>query len=144
MAGIGARPIIPIRGCANATRYFVSAAREDTMVTIDKELQAKIERVHAARMQVETYVADGGDLKSIEAMPIGLELLRACDELCKEFAPEVLDERKGGITALLPNAYGVTRAGEPDAESTARIERLDGKAGEAVAPDGALAAPGVD
>jgi hypothetical protein len=62
------------------------------MTTTKVELQAKIERVHAARMKVEEFVAAGGDLRSQEAVPIGLELARACNSLCEEFGGQVLDE----------------------------------------------------
>ena len=64
------------------------------MVTSKGELQAKIGRVHAARMKVEVFVAAGGDLKSAEAVPIGVELTRSYDDLCKEFGQQVLDEMK--------------------------------------------------
>jgi hypothetical protein len=64
------------------------------MVTSKEELQAKIGRVHAARMKVEVFVAAGGDLKSAEAVPIGVELTRSYDDLCKEFGQQVLDEMK--------------------------------------------------
>lgn len=62
------------------------------MATSKAELQAKIERVHAARMKVETFIAAGGDLKSKEAVPIGRELARSCESLLGEFGQEVLDD----------------------------------------------------
>jgi hypothetical protein len=64
------------------------------MVTSKEELRAKIERAHAARMNVEVFVAAGGDLKSTEALPIGVEFTRSYDDLCKEFGQQVLDEMK--------------------------------------------------
>jgi hypothetical protein len=45
-------------------------------------------------MKVEVFVAAGGDLKSAEAVPIGVELTRSYDDLCKEFGQQVLDEMK--------------------------------------------------
>jgi hypothetical protein len=64
------------------------------MVTSKGELQAKIGRVHAARIKVELFVNAGGDLKSTEAVPIGVELTRSYDDLCNEFGQQVLDEMR--------------------------------------------------
>jgi hypothetical protein len=64
------------------------------MATSKEELQAKIERVHAARIKVEAFVAAGGDLKSSVAVPIGLEFARSYNDLLKEFDQQVLDEMK--------------------------------------------------
>jgi hypothetical protein len=55
------------------------------MATSKEELRAKIERVHAARMKVEAFVAAGGDLKSADAVPIGMELAGAFSDLFTEF-----------------------------------------------------------
>ena len=74
-------------------RYTLLAGR-NTVKTNKKELQTKIERVHTARMNVETFVDAGGELKSKLAVPIGLELARSCSDLCKEFDQQVLDEIK--------------------------------------------------
>jgi hypothetical protein len=62
------------------------------MTTSRQEVQAKIERVHAARIEVEAFVAAGGDLKSKDAVPIGRELARSYESLLREFGQEVLDD----------------------------------------------------
>jgi hypothetical protein len=64
------------------------------MMTSKAELQAKVERVHAARMKVEELVVAGVDLRSKEAAPIGRELSRSCDDLCAEVGQEILEEVK--------------------------------------------------
>jgi hypothetical protein len=50
-----------------------------------EELQTKIDRVHAARLNAEQFIDGGGDLNFKEAMPIGMELLRAATDLSGEF-----------------------------------------------------------
>jgi hypothetical protein len=73
--------------------YTVATTRSK-LVTSTKELQTKVERIHTARMNVETFVDAGGDVKSKEAIPLGLELARSCHDLCKEFDQEVLEGMK--------------------------------------------------
>jgi hypothetical protein len=53
-----------------------------------QQLQAKIDRVHAARMNAEEFINAGGNLNSQEAGPIGMELIRAANELATEFGPQ--------------------------------------------------------
>jgi hypothetical protein len=43
---------------------------------------------------VEDFVERGGDLKSPEAVPLGMELLRAFDDLAIEFGHGVLKSTK--------------------------------------------------
>jgi hypothetical protein len=57
-------------------------------------MQAKIERVHAARMRAESFIFEEGDLQSEEAASIGLELQRSCNDLCSEFGPQSSDKLK--------------------------------------------------
>ena len=57
------------------------------MPTRREHLQAKIDRVHKARMNAEQFIDAGGDLKSQEAGPIGMELIRATNDLAAEFGP---------------------------------------------------------
>jgi len=57
------------------------------------ELQAKIDRVHAARIKAEEFIDSGADLNSKEAEPIGVELMRAASELSGEFGPPSIPER---------------------------------------------------
>ena len=53
-------------------------------------IQEKTARLEAARIKVEEFVAAGGDLKSPAAAPLGLELIKAADELGREFGHEIL------------------------------------------------------
>jgi hypothetical protein len=53
-------------------------------------IQQKTARLEAARKAVEAFVAAGGDLKSKEAVPLGLELVSAFNEVAKEFGQEIL------------------------------------------------------
>jgi hypothetical protein len=64
------------------------------MATSKDRLQAKIERIHAARIKVEAFVAAGGDLKSEEAGPIGLELSEGVNELLMEFGSSIQEHAK--------------------------------------------------
>lgn len=50
-----------------------------------EQLQAKSDRVHAARMNAEEFINGGGDMNSKEALLIGVELTRAANELSSEF-----------------------------------------------------------
>jgi hypothetical protein len=55
------------------------------MATNKEEFLAKVNRAHAARIKAEKYVRAGGDLKSEEAAPIGIEILEAWNELATDF-----------------------------------------------------------
>jgi hypothetical protein len=50
-----------------------------------EQLQAKIDRVHAARIKAEQFIDTGGDLDSRVAVLIGAELVLAANELASEF-----------------------------------------------------------
>jgi hypothetical protein len=65
------------------------------MTTRKNEIQGKIERIHAARMKIEAFVVAGGDLKSKEALPIGLELAEAFTDLSTEFGYPILGISRG-------------------------------------------------
>lgn len=54
---------------------------------IIREKTAKLERVKA---KVQDFVDRGGDLKSTEALPLGLEMVQAYDDLAKEFGEGIL------------------------------------------------------
>jgi hypothetical protein len=47
--------------------------------------QAKINRIHAIRIKVEEFVTAGGELRSLEAVPLGEELFEAFGDLSTEF-----------------------------------------------------------
>ncbi len=53
-------------------------------------IQEKTERLEVARRKVQDFVDQGGNLKSPEALPLGLELVRAFDDLAKEFGEGIL------------------------------------------------------
>ena len=53
--------------------------------TAREQLQAKLDRVHGARIKAEQFIHAGGNLHSEEAVPIGAELSFAADELAAEF-----------------------------------------------------------
>lgn len=51
-------------------------------------------RLDAARIRVEEFVANGGDLKSAEAGPIGVELVKAFSEVRAEFGHPISKDAK--------------------------------------------------
>jgi hypothetical protein len=53
-------------------------------------LEEKLARFKAAQAEVETLVAAGVDLKSKAAVPAGLELVNAADEVAQEFGYKIL------------------------------------------------------
>jgi hypothetical protein len=53
-------------------------------------IQEKIVALEEARKNVEAFVDGGGDLKSKEAVPVGMTLLRAYDALAKEFGDGII------------------------------------------------------
>ncbi len=62
------------------------------MATNKEEFLTKVNRAHAARIKAEEYIRAGGDLKSEEAAPIGLEMLEAWNDLATEFARPLLKD----------------------------------------------------
>jgi hypothetical protein len=60
-----------------------------------KELQAKIDRAHKARIKAEQFIDAGGELNSHEAGAIGTELVIAAYELAREFG-------QPGVKEVLP------------------------------------------
>jgi hypothetical protein len=57
-----------------------------------EQLQAKIDRVHSVRIKAEQFIDAGGDLKSKEALGIGVELSLAADDLASEFGHLILKD----------------------------------------------------
>jgi hypothetical protein len=53
-------------------------------------LQEKLARLDAATGLIESHVAAGGDLKSVLAAPVELELVHAFVDLVQEFGPKPL------------------------------------------------------
>jgi hypothetical protein len=62
------------------------------MATDKEKFLTKVNRAHAARIKAEEYVRAGGDLKSEEAAPLGIEMLEAWNDLATEFAHPVLKD----------------------------------------------------
>jgi hypothetical protein len=52
--------------------------------------QEKATRLQQATTRAQAFLVLGGDLKSAAAVPIGLELIHAYDELAKEFGDRIL------------------------------------------------------
>jgi hypothetical protein len=57
-------------------------------------LREKLARLGAANELVESLVVAGVDLKSVEAIPVGLELTHAFDALAQEFDHQILKSLK--------------------------------------------------
>jgi hypothetical protein len=55
-----------------------------------EEIQLKSKRLENARVAVEQFVAAGGDLKSSEAVPLGVEMIHAFNDLSTEFGNQIL------------------------------------------------------
>ncbi len=53
-------------------------------------MQEKSDRLKAARERLEAFVSAGGDLKSYEAIPAGMEFVNAFADLAKDFGYEIL------------------------------------------------------
>jgi hypothetical protein len=52
--------------------------------------EEKTARLATARKKLEAFVAAGGDLKSYEAVPAGMEFVNAFADLAKDFGYEIL------------------------------------------------------
>jgi hypothetical protein len=61
----------------------------------DEEIIAKTERLKIAGEKAKAFVAAGGDLKSPEAVPVGMELIHAFNDLSTEFGHAILTKIKG-------------------------------------------------
>jgi hypothetical protein len=53
-------------------------------------LQEKTERLRLARERVEAFIAAGGDIKSKEAVPLGMELVLAANEVGRDLGYNIL------------------------------------------------------
>jgi hypothetical protein len=69
----------------------------------------KTARLEAARQKVEAFVAAGGDLKSADAVPVGLELVNAFADLAKDFGYEILKPIKKPVEFIQPDPASVRR-----------------------------------
>jgi hypothetical protein len=75
-----------------------------------EQLQTKIDRAHAARIKAEQFIDAGGDLDSKDAVPIGMELSLAANELSSDFGqPFLKDPPVPENTHQDPNAETISR-----------------------------------
>jgi hypothetical protein len=56
----------------------------------ETSVQGKSNRLETARAKLQQFVDGGGDLKSPQASPLGIEFLYAYDDLAREFGYEIL------------------------------------------------------
>jgi hypothetical protein len=54
----------------------------------DIVIREKTARLEAAKLKVQQFLDNGGDLKSSEAVPVGVEFIQAFSELAKEFSSD--------------------------------------------------------
>lgn len=69
------------------------------MATIDE----KTERLRVAREKVEAFIAAGGDIKSPEAAPLGMELVLAANEVGIELGYSILKPVKKPVDFIRPD-----------------------------------------
>jgi hypothetical protein len=55
-------------------------------------LQEKSAHLEEVKKRVEAYAASGGDLKSKDAVPLGIEFVTAFDAVAREFGYEILKQ----------------------------------------------------
>jgi hypothetical protein len=72
-------------------------------MTTREQWKAKTDRLERARIKAEEFVAAGGDLKSEEAVPLGLEMINACNEVTTLFGHPIL--KPIGEGKISPGAY---------------------------------------
>lgn len=54
----------------------------------DAVIRQKTARLEAAKLKVQQFQENSGDLRSLDAVPVGMELIQAFSELAKEFSNE--------------------------------------------------------
>jgi hypothetical protein len=65
-------------------------------------IQEKTARLEAARKKVEAFAAAGGDLKSADAVPLGIEFMDACADLAEDFGYEIIEREISAVKNLIP------------------------------------------
>jgi hypothetical protein len=66
-------------------------------------INEKTERLRVAREKVEAFIAAGGDLKSPEAVPLGMELVLAANEVGIELGYNILKPVKKPVDFIRPD-----------------------------------------
>ena len=64
------------------------------MTDDSQTIEEKTARLESAKEKIKHFVDGGGNLKSPEAAPLGLEFIQAYDDLAKEFGYEILKPTK--------------------------------------------------
>jgi hypothetical protein len=64
--------------------------------------QEKTARLEAARKKVEAFVVAGVDLKSADAVPLGIEFMDACADLAEDFGYEIIEREISAVKNLIP------------------------------------------
>jgi hypothetical protein len=60
-----------------------------------QSIRDKTARLNSLKEKVEQFIKDGGDLKSPEAVPLGVEFVQAFFELAKEVGGDTPKEETG-------------------------------------------------
>jgi hypothetical protein len=66
-------------------------------------IETRTARLESVKEKVKQFVDNGGDLKSPEAVPLGVDFIRAYDDLAKEFGYQILKPIKDEKTTESPN-----------------------------------------
>jgi hypothetical protein len=72
-------------------------------------IETKTARLESVKKKVKQFVDSGGDLKSSEAVPLGVEFLQAYDALAREFGYQILKPIKDEKTAESPNTDAILK-----------------------------------
>jgi hypothetical protein len=72
-------------------------------------IKEKTARLEAARKNVETFVANGGELASKDGLPLGLEFVEAFADVAKEFGYSILKPTKKPADFIRPDLASVRR-----------------------------------
>ncbi len=64
-----------------------------------KTVEEKTARLQSVTEKVQQFLNGGGDLKSPESVPLGLEFIHAYDDLAKEFGYQVLERAVNKVEA---------------------------------------------
>jgi hypothetical protein len=65
-------------------------------------IQERTARLEATRKKAEAFVAVGGDLKSADAVPLGIEFMDACADLAEDFGYEIIEREISAAKNLIP------------------------------------------
>ena len=74
-------------------------------------IQEKTARLEAARKKVEAFVAVGVDLKSADAVPLGIEFMDACADLAEDFGYKIIEREISAVKNLIQLTPKQNRSG---------------------------------